>query len=94
MKSHVIKFKQDNMLCHRCAMNVVQGLSKLKSVEKIDINVEKKLIKVVCSDTSLSRRIVQEIVNESIEKDIIKKSKVAASKDNKENVTLMRYLEH
>lgn len=66
MKSHSLSFKQDNMLCHRCLMNVVKTLSSLKCLVGIDVNLESKKIKVIYRGKERARDDIKEIVNKSI----------------------------
>lgn len=73
MKSHTIKLKQNNMLCHRCLLNVVQGLSQLKSIQELKVNLDNKEIKLIYSSPNISREKIQMIVNKSIEKGIARK---------------------
>jgi len=73
MKSHTIKLKQENMLCYRCLLNVVQGLSQLKSIQGFDVNLDRRSVKVIYSDSNISREEIQRIVNESIEKGVTRK---------------------
>ena len=74
MKSHTIKLNQKNMLCHRCLLNVVQGLSNVKSVQGFDIDLKKKIVKVIYSGSNISREDIQKVVNESIINGVKRKS--------------------
>ncbi|NOW04226.1 hypothetical protein [Clostridium beijerinckii] len=42
MKSYSLSFKQENMLCHRCLMNVVKTLSSLQGLLGVDVSLESK----------------------------------------------------
>lgn len=66
MKSYVIKFKQENMLCHKCLMNVVKSLSELKGLEEINVDLNSQRIKVVYRDKAISKEDIKYRVNESI----------------------------
>lgn len=66
MKTHTVRLKQDNMLCHRCLLNVAQGLGRLSSIQEFDIDLETKRIKVIYNDSSITRRDVQKTVNDAI----------------------------
>jgi len=66
MKSYVTKFKQNNMLCHKCLMNVVKSLSGLKGLEEFNVDLNSQSIKVVYRDKSISKDDIKYIVNESI----------------------------
>lgn len=45
MKSYSLSFKQENMLFHRCLMNVVKTLSSLQGLLGVDVNLESKKLK-------------------------------------------------
>ncbi|MDR3593789.1 heavy-metal-associated domain-containing protein [Clostridium sp.] len=66
MKSYSLSFKQENMLCHRCLMNVVKTLSSLQGLVGVDVNLESKKIKVIYRGKEISRDDIKEIVNKSI----------------------------
>lgn len=66
MKSYSLSFKQENMLCHRCLMNVVKTLSSLQGLLGVDVNLESKKIKLIYRDKEISRDDIKEIVNRSI----------------------------
>lgn len=66
MKSYSLSFKQENMLCHRCLMNVVKTLSSLQGLLGVDVSLESKKIKVIYRDEEISRDDIKEIVNRSI----------------------------
>jgi copper chaperone len=66
MKSYSLSFKQKNMLCHRCLMNVVKTLSSLQGLVEVDVNLESKKIKVIYRGKEISREDIKEIVNKSI----------------------------
>ena len=66
MKSYSLSFKQENMLCHRCLMNVVKTLSYFQGLVGVDVNLESKKIKVIYRGKEISRDDIKEIVNKSI----------------------------
>lgn len=66
IKSYSLSFKQENMLCHRCLMNVVKTLSSLQGLLGVDVSLESKKIKVIYRDKEISRDDIKEIVNRSI----------------------------
>ncbi|CUU47812.1 heavy-metal-associated domain-containing protein [Clostridium beijerinckii] len=66
MKSYSLSFKQENMLCHRCLMNVVKTLSSLQGLLGVDVSLESKKIKVIYRDKEISRDDIKGIVNRSI----------------------------
>ena len=61
-----MKFKQDNMLCDRCLMNVVTSLSVLNNIKEIDVNLETKKIRLKYNDKTLSKEDIRNIVEQSI----------------------------
>ena len=66
MKIHVINFKQYNMLCDKCLINVVKCLSNLHGIEGLELSLESKKIKVIYKDKTISRRVIQDMVNDTI----------------------------
>jgi copper chaperone len=66
MKSYVTKFKQENLLCHKCLTNVVKSLSELKGLEELNVDINSQKIKVVYKDKTISKDDIKYIVNESI----------------------------
>lgn len=66
MKSYIVSFKQHNMLCDRCLINVVRTLSLLQGLEKIDVNLDSKRIKITYRDEHVSKDDIKYIVNKSI----------------------------
>ncbi|EHJ01034.1 hypothetical protein CDLVIII_4526 [Clostridium sp. DL-VIII] len=66
MKRHNLSFKQENMLCHRCLMNVVRTLSLVKGLEEIHVNLESKKIRITYIDEEISKDDIKNIVNKSI----------------------------
>ena len=66
MKMHSVNLKQDNMLCRKCLLNVVKALSLIDGIHELDVNLEKKSIKIIYDNKKFSRQIIQEIVDESI----------------------------
>lgn len=66
MKDHIIKFKQYNMLCNKCLMNVVRCLSNLPGIKGLEISLKSKKIKVIYKNETISTKMIQNIVNETI----------------------------
>lgn len=66
MKSHRIKLKQENMLCHRCLMNVIRTLSWLPGIEELNVDLATKRIEIKYSGKGISKEMVEEIVEQSI----------------------------
>lgn len=66
MKSYTIKFKQDNMLCDNCLTTVVKSLSALPTVKELSVSLETKKIKLKYNSKTLSKKDIQDIVNQSI----------------------------
>ena len=66
MKKHTIEFKQNNMLCHRCLMNVVKTLSQLPDIEELEVSLETKRIKVKFNDANISKEMIEFIVNKAV----------------------------
>lgn len=66
MKSYSLSFKQENMLCHRCLMNVVKTLSSLQGLVGADVNLESRKIKITYKGKKILRDEIKDIVNKSI----------------------------
>ena len=66
MKGNTIKLKQDNMLCHKCLLNVVKTISQLPGIEGLDVNLDTKRIEIKFSGKSLPKELVEDIVEQSI----------------------------
>ncbi|MBZ4646630.1 MAG: copper chaperone [Petroclostridium sp.] len=73
MKTHIVKLKQSNMLCHRCVLNVVKALSQIQGIQELSVNLEEKRIKIAYNDQNVSREMIKEIVDEAIIKGKVKK---------------------
>lgn len=67
MKSHTIKLKQENMLCHRCVMNVVKTLSQIHGIEELNVDLETHCIKLKYNDSSITKEMIITLIEESIE---------------------------
>ena len=46
MKDYTVNFKQYNMLCDKCLINVVKSLSTLNGIEDLEISLESKKINI------------------------------------------------
>ncbi|AUS97395.1 copper resistance protein CopZ [Clostridium thermosuccinogenes] len=66
MKSRRIKLKQENMLCHRCVMNVIRTLSQLPGIEELNVDLDTKRIEIKYSGKGISKEMVENIVEQSI----------------------------
>lgn len=66
MKNYSLSFKQKNMLCHRCLMNVVRTLNSVEGLEEIHVDLESKKIKITYKDEDISKDDIKDIVNKSI----------------------------
>lgn len=66
MKNHRIKLKQENMLCHRCVMNVIRTLSQLPGIEELNVDLDTKKIEIKYSGNGISKEMVEGIVEQSI----------------------------
>lgn len=66
MKSHRIKLKKGNMLCHRCVMNVIRTLSQLPGIDELNVDLDTKKIEIKLNGNSISKEMVVDIVEESI----------------------------
>jgi len=66
MKYHTVNFKQCNMLCDKCLINVTKCLSNLHGIEVLEINLKSKKIKIIYKDKTISKKMIQDKVNETI----------------------------
>jgi copper chaperone len=56
------------MLCNKCVLHVLQALTKLDEIQELEVDFDKKLIKVVYNDENVTKEMITEIVNNAIEK--------------------------
>ena len=68
LDSHTVKLKQTNMLCNKCVMRVLKALARLDEIQELEVDLGKKLVRVVYDNESLSRDIISELVSNAIEK--------------------------
>ncbi|PRR69761.1 heavy-metal-associated domain-containing protein [Clostridium thermopalmarium] len=66
MKKHTVKFKQENILCHRCVINAAKALSQIKGVLGFNIDIDSKIVQVMYIDNKISKEIIKEVINDSI----------------------------
>ncbi|MFU0825428.1 heavy-metal-associated domain-containing protein [Clostridium sp.] len=74
MKKHTVKFKQENILCHRCVINAAKALSQIKGVLGFNIDIDSKIVQVMYTGNKISKEIIKEVINDSI---IGRKTKLA-----------------
>lgn len=63
---HTVKLKQNNMLCNRCLTNVVKALSLIEGIQELNVNLDKKLIRITYENDKFSKKVIQKIINDSI----------------------------
>ena len=66
LKSYNLRFKQKNMLCHRCLTTVVKTLDSIEGIEEINVDLESQKIKIAYKDENISKDEIKDIVNRSI----------------------------
>ena len=66
MKKHTIKFKQENILCHKCIINAAKALSQIENILEFNIDIDSKMIQVIYESDKISTEILKEVVNNSI----------------------------
>jgi len=66
IKIHAIKLKQVNMLCNKCLLNVVRGLSYIEGIEEMDVNFKNKTVKVTYENDKITKQKIKKIVSESV----------------------------
>lgn len=63
---HTVKLKQSNMLCNRCLTNVVKALSLIEGIQELNVNLDKKVVKITYENEKISKQLIQKIINDSI----------------------------
>lgn len=81
---HTVKLKQSNMLCNRCLTNVVKALSYIEGIKELNVDLDKKLIKITYENENFSKKVIQKIINDSIIHGKIDKKIYIDSRTNKE----------
>jgi len=66
MKDHTVNFKQCNMLCDKCLINVAKYLSNIHGIEALEISLKSKKIKIIYNDNTISKKMIKDKVNETI----------------------------
>ncbi|MBU3192268.1 copper resistance protein CopZ [Clostridium bowmanii] len=66
MKDFTVNFKQYNMLCDKCLINVIKCISNLHGIDGLEISLESKKIKIIYKDKTVSKKMIQDKVNETI----------------------------
>ena len=72
MKVQTVKFKQVDMLCEKCVLNVVKALSHIEGIQELEINLEERRVKITYDNNKFSRQKILYMINESIIKGEIK----------------------
>jgi copper chaperone CopZ len=54
------------MLCHRCLMKAAKAVSFIEGIQEINMDLEKKLIKITYNNKNTSRYEIENIINEAI----------------------------
>lgn len=66
MKAQTLKFKEVDMQCEKCVLNVVKALSYIEGIQELEINLEKKRVKINYDNNKFSRQKILYMVNEAI----------------------------
>jgi copper chaperone CopZ len=64
--THTVKLKQSNMLCNRCLTNVVKALSFIEGIKELNVDLDKKLVRITYENENFSKEVIQKIINDSI----------------------------
>jgi copper chaperone CopZ len=67
MKDYMIKLKNVDMLCNKCVIHVLKVLTKIEEIKELEVNLNKRLIRVVLSNPSITRDMISTIVNNAIQ---------------------------
>jgi copper chaperone CopZ len=66
MKSHSVEIHQENMQCQQCLNEIVNVLSQVHTIEYLDINIAKKLIRLKYKDNDLNDQKIKYLINNAI----------------------------
>lgn len=61
-----VNLKQNNMLCHRCVLNVARALSHIGGIRELVVDLKEKRIKISYTDKRFNQTMVKNMVNEAI----------------------------
>ena len=61
-----IEFRQRNMYCNICMMNVLSVLSGLRGVRELNINMQNKTIYLQTENNAMGKQKIQELVNKAL----------------------------
>lgn len=67
MNSHTVKLKQTNMLCNKCVLHVLKALTKLDGIQELEVDLEKKLIRIEYLDWNVTKEMIELMVTNAIE---------------------------
>ena len=66
MKNQTVKFKEVDMQCGKCVLNVVKALSYIKGIQQLEINLEEKRVKIKYKNNKFTRQKILYMVNDAI----------------------------
>lgn len=67
MEAYMIKLKKVNMLCNKCVMHVLKALTKIEGIQELEVDLSKKLVRIVLNDASITKDMLIKMVNNAIE---------------------------
>ncbi|HYE84459.1 MAG TPA: heavy metal-associated domain-containing protein [Clostridia bacterium] len=67
MNSTKVKLKNANILCSKCVLHVLQALTRLEGIQELEVDLARRLIKVVYNDENITKEMISEMVNNAIE---------------------------
>lgn len=66
MQNTIYEFHQENMYCNMCLVNVVGVLSHLNDITEYDVDLNRKLIRVVFSDNAPRKKKLAALINQAL----------------------------
>lgn len=66
MRSHTVKLKEVDMLCNKCVLHVLKVLTKVEKLQELEVDLNKKIIKIVFNDDSFTKERVTNMVNNAL----------------------------
>ena len=71
MKTRSLKIHQTNMYCQKSFNNVIKALSKIETIEFLDIDMINKWINIRYKDSTLDNKSVRYLIDKAITNGLI-----------------------
>ncbi|MGB8452397.1 MAG: hypothetical protein WCD89_08695 [Anaerocolumna sp.] len=66
MKLNSIEIHQDNLYCQQCLNTLIIALSQIHNIEFLNINMNKKLIKLKYRDDDMNTQKIRDIIYNAV----------------------------